>query len=649
MSSFIKLFGRALPGDDYNDYKGLLELAVEKGYFVHISCNTFEVKEFLETKPSRKDFSSTFYKVWEDIKSQNRFELLCDQLLYYVTRVNPNDLLESELPTVLFENLKPILPITAEEACAKCLDMLESGIALSKDTLQCIFDVFDKCKFDKINVDKIKNREARLITFKRISVLPSESNEFLRYLVYLATDETMLITNHATLLKITKSAIDVSEKIKSFGLAKLSAIYGRYKLVLMAFKHANKTNVAVINKLTKSSKKKSLKESRKLQESAGNYFQTLLSSSEPLDGVYLSKKLVELNNFKKIALLETINMYLDISPATRVFMIRNAKTWVKSAECKSVEAKRKAKVSFPLKSKRYHTTKQPFAVKDAEKLKAIYAIIYESLVSSLKSKYLHASKKSFRLPEKCTLTAPRSEKAFVGEYPFGSSLTLEESDCVVGISWDKDDNAHDIDLSLLSMKSEKIGWNSQFKDEKSNILFSGDVVEAPGTELIYAGNGFQFDSGVFCNLYRSADADKPSSFKFFVAREKIAADKMTKNYMIDPNSVCFSTKVAMESKELILGFLTQGRFIFTTFRSNDSIVSSGNDHNAKLIEFNLALQKCHLDLRKLLLDAGFSESKLPGKTAVFESAEKSMAVAKQEQEEVFTFETKSDIISFFKN
>jgi len=58
----MKLFGRALQGNDYPDYKELLEFAVKRGYVVHESCNTKEVKQFLQTKPDHKDFSKTFYK-----------------------------------------------------------------------------------------------------------------------------------------------------------------------------------------------------------------------------------------------------------------------------------------------------------------------------------------------------------------------------------------------------------------------------------------------------------------------------------------------------------------------------------------------------------------------------------------------------------
>ncbi len=152
MSSAMKLFGRALEGNDYCDgnYKTLLEIGVKKGYLVHEKCMTIQVKQFLESKPDRKDFTETFYTKWAEVSSMSRLEQFIDQIRYYYSGglVKPESSTNSsnELPTVLLENLKPILPITSEEACAKCEDMLASGIALAKDTIKAIFDVFDQCK-----------------------------------------------------------------------------------------------------------------------------------------------------------------------------------------------------------------------------------------------------------------------------------------------------------------------------------------------------------------------------------------------------------------------------------------------------------------------------------------------------------------------
>ena len=146
MSNFMKLFGRALEGNDYN-YKSLLNFGIQKGFIVHPKCSTNDVKKFLDSKPDKKDFTQTFYKSWEKVKSMSRYEQFIDQIIYYYTGLNPNNLIENDVPKVLFENLKPILPIKVDEACQKCEDMLASGIALAKDTIKAIFDVFDVCKF----------------------------------------------------------------------------------------------------------------------------------------------------------------------------------------------------------------------------------------------------------------------------------------------------------------------------------------------------------------------------------------------------------------------------------------------------------------------------------------------------------------------
>lgn len=93
-----------------------------------------------------------------------------------------------------------------------------------------------------------------------------------------------MIKNKEALKKIAQSNLDVSEKIKDFGVYKLAKIYGRYKLILLAFKHANKNNIGMINKITKKSKSK-LNKTSHANKNDSNYFQTLLSDKEPLDKV----------------------------------------------------------------------------------------------------------------------------------------------------------------------------------------------------------------------------------------------------------------------------------------------------------------------------------------------------------------------------
>jgi hypothetical protein len=89
----------------------------------------------------------------------------------------------------------------------------------------------------------------------------------------------------------------------------------------------------------------------------------------------------------------------------------------------------------------------------------------------------------------------------------------------------------------------------------------------------------------------------------------------------------------MESREMLFGFITNGRFIFSTLRSSDDRVSSSGKIKQKIIEHSLKMQECHLDLSKILIDAGFVETKI-GNVA-------------DNEEKPFTFDSKSNIIEFF--
>ena len=80
--SLVKLFNRTLPGNDFSNYRDLLEYAILKGYFVHESCNRQSVRDFLATKPSKTDFASTFYKKWE---GSTHYSIRSNYLLFYWT------------------------------------------------------------------------------------------------------------------------------------------------------------------------------------------------------------------------------------------------------------------------------------------------------------------------------------------------------------------------------------------------------------------------------------------------------------------------------------------------------------------------------------------------------------------------------------
>lgn len=550
--SVIKLFNKAFPGNDVA-FNTINKLAVTVGYIVHPECCTKEVLDFL--KKQNINYNATFYKSWSNVISKNRFELYLDQIKHYASTYGtdykesvfiPNDG-ANQIP---FTDLKIILPITKEEANKRSCEMLYSGIALSSDTISMILPLATN-----VDISLIKNKEALMHFCKLTDSIPTDATEFVRYLIFLATEKTLLIKDKATITALKTSDLPITSIINRFGIEKLSEVFFRFKPIFLALKKKNTKDI--INKLRR------LANTNHKPMQVG-FFESILSDVSLVS--QLPEKLLTCSNFKKILLLQTIlirQKELDM----RFFGIRNGKLWAK--EEKTV-------------NKSYY--------------KIIYDIIYKSLIDSLAK-----SATSVKIPVGINLTLPTSEKSFIGNYPLGTSFDLSDTDAIVGINWREDNGARDLDLSLIDTTGRKIGWNVRYTNDDKSIVYSGDMTSADpeATELMYASEGF-IPSIVKVNLY---NGDINSKFKLFLATEKVV--NMTSNYMVNPNNVKFTIDCVMDSKEKSVAVITENKLILAQFRTGNRIVS-GNSITNKYTEYVLDTLDCYLDLKKVLTDSGFT-------------------------------------------
>ena len=549
--STIKLFNKAFEGKEI-DFAIINKVAVKKGFLVHSDCCTQEVMDFLLSRPT--DYNSTFYKSWNDIISKSRFEIWVDQINSYITnyiigvQYVPNE--GSDQPA--FTNLKVILPITKEEANERCCDMLYSGIALSADTLSMVLELVTK-----IDVEKVKNREAMMALHKKFNTVPTNNTEFVRYLIFLATGKPLLIKDKATIQALKVAKIDLKSLVNSFGIEKLSEVFLRNKPLFLAMK---KGNEATVNKL------RSLADKYHKTMKVG-FFETILSDVSLIP--QLSEKLKDCSNFKKVLLLQTI-MVRQKELDMRFFGIRNGKLWAK-------EEKMVAKNHYSI----------------------LYSTIYQSLVDTLSSKAT-----SVKLPKGVKLTLPTSEKSFIGNYPLGTSFDLTGTDTIVGIHRLAKDAAGYLDFSLTTSTNEKIGWDDNFKNEECTILFSGDICDPRRSkevaELFYCKEGFK---GAYILKVNNYERDETVPFKFFIAQEVIS--NLKKNYMVNPNNIKFTIDLAMESKEQSIGVINSDKLILATFRTGNKTIA-GDSITNKYVDYALNTLDCYLDLEKVLTDAGFT-------------------------------------------
>ena len=563
--SVIKLFNKALSGNSV-PFAEVNKLAVKVGYIVDPRCCTAEVLEFLKSLPV--NINATFYKSWNDIISKNRFELFLDQIRHYASTYGtdfqgevwtPNE--GSDQPD--YTDFKVITPITIEEVNTRCCEMLYTGIPLNENTLRMVLELITD-----VDIEKVKNKEAMMSLHKKFGTVPKDNVEFVRFLVFLATNKTLLIKDKTTLAALKVANINLSELVYSFGDIRLAEIFFRFKPIFLALRNT-KENKVVVNDLRRLANKyhKPIKV---------GFFESILSLSSLPAG--LQERLKECSNYKKVTLLQTIlirQKELDM----RFFGIRNGKLWAKEEKSKT---------------KKYYDE--------------LYTHVYSSLINSLSVKACE-----IKLPLGVKITLPTSEKSFIGNYPLGTSFNLSNTDSIVGIHWRGDEGARDIDMSLHSIDGRKYGWNADYTDDNKSVIYSGDMTSAnpEAVELFYGNKGM---TPCIVKVNRFSGGDK-AKFRLFLATETITDmvkdyeidpynDKY-KNYMVNPNNILFMIDCEMNAKEKSVGVITGDKFILAEFKTGNKIVSGSSITN-KYTEYALSTLDCYLDLEKVLTDAGYT-------------------------------------------
>lgn len=517
------------------------------------------INQFIEFDPN-----ATFYNSFDEVISKDRLELFIDQIIHYFTTYGTNHTGEPFIvknTNIQFDltNHLAITEITKDEMIDKSLDLLSGNVALSKNTLEYIFIIlrfFDAIPKDNSNIN---NREAKILYYVYNDIQPTDAEEIIRYINYLATKNPMVVKNRELYSQLISVDFDCSELFANSDLIEHAKIFNRYKTIYLALRHSNKNNKSYINRIAKLSKKYHVPTKKP-------WIETILESVDIFDK--LPDMLPNMSNFKKIQLIETINLrkkQLSVS----MYIIRNQKMFIKN--------------QTPKYEKWYDILRK---------------ILYESLIESLKTK----NDKSIKLPmESIKIALPTSEKSFIGNYPIGTRIEFDNTDAIIGINWRGEDGVHDLDLSYIDDQNRKIGWNSRYYDDRRSIIYSGDMTysDPEASECLYAKHGFK-DGVVNVNIYGHRNGVMP--FKLFIAKEK--PSNFEKNYMVNPNNIIKSFNLELDIRQATVGILHDNSFILTKLNRNNSWVSD-SENNSEMLEYIIGNNDSKLDLIEVLKDAGF--------------------------------------------
>ncbi len=602
IQSTLRLF-KALPieSKDKSSARIVLNETVERGYvFSQEVLNNYKDLNKLinligeEYGLTAEQLNSAFHKSWNKIKNASDEQLFIEQIVHYITTYGfeslgiydensiyiPQEKLD--IPE-LEEDIKLIIikGYTKEELKEKVIKLLSTGIALKEQTMEDLITIINYVGFGTDEIEQIKNKEVKIQLYDRLGVIPEDPLEFLRYLVFKTTGETLLIKNDNLIEKIKERGSDnqlIEQYAEEYGLEKLATIFYRFKCIFLAFKPCNKVgpflNGPHINKIRRLAKIYH----KPMKEDFLNMITSIIKNGKQINDDYLIEELKRVNTFRKIRLAYALR-YRTTDATSIMYRVRNGKSYSKEI----IE----------------YTEEQKF---EAQR------VLYIVLKSIIKDVSKNVKCKKIFYPEIINYTLPATEKQFIGNFPNGSYVKTTD-DMIVGINWFNVGNFMvDLDLKMTS-DGEMIGWDGNYKTKERGVMFSGDITSAGGkngaTELFKFSKQPTEPYLMTVNYY-NYNSDVPVDFKILVAKEK--PTKFKENYMVNPNNVLASCKSKIDKREMVLGLILPtedgSRFYFTETGLGNKISARGEDYITWAREYMVNQYNNSIELRDILEQAG---------------------------------------------
>lgn len=507
---------------------------------------------------SSEEMNNSFHKSWGKIKNTPIETLVLEQIAHYLTTYGFETLgiynesciyipaEKLDIPNINEKIFKFTLikGLTKQELKEKTKKLLDINIALKDETIENILKLNEIVELNEKDVNAIKNKEIKIALMSKLNMVPEDPTDFLRLALFKSIKQTLIIKNKITFGKIKTS----EEKVyglfelyrKKYGYEKLAEIFYRFKPLFLAFRNESKMK-PVVNKIRRLANKfhKAL---------PVNYINSITEQIKKgnLDLEELKEELDKVSIFKKIKVAYALK-YRTKNVDSIVYKVRNGKGYV-------------SKFSFD---------KQ-------EKAKQAYKVVLDSIAKDLSKKV--KGKKIF-IPEYINYALPATEKQFVGNFPAGTSVSVD-SDISFGVHWNNvNGNRIDLDLSVISLTG-KYGWDRSYRNTDSSVLFSGDMTDASGengaSELFYIKKQLADNLVVMLNSYNHSDKLQVP-YSIFVGKEYIT--DMKSNYMINPNNIVGNADSVIKDSQMIIGLVratTQGnKFFFCEYIMGKSRTSTG--------------------------------------------------------------------------
>lgn len=502
-------------------------------------------------------FNQTFHKSFGTMVNTDIETLVAQQLMNYFSTYGLESMGLEAMNYVPVEkldipaeamNVQRIMVIRQLEF-DECVKLFEQYLgSLKAPNARILNAVKILLPYVNISVEDIASFEVQTIYIDEFNGKINNPITGLRYLIYKTTGKPMIIKNRKTIqtIKNQYDKTDLPARIFSQNMTGYASIFLRYKDLFLAFK-SYPGCTTIINKLRRMADKYH----KPLSDVAVQNF-VLLVKQGRIDDVNTvldkatNRELVKIYNFccSRLAFVSY--------PA--VYNIRNGKLFVQDGAIKPLSTKNITKNVYFRASQ----------------------LVQNELENRLK---LILSNRTFVLDDTLIYAAPTSEKQMTGVIPWGSYVSLENTETVVvGVQWYNGKERADIDLHLNGVRGH-YGWNGGW-NYSDNVIFTGDNTSAPlpegAAEAFYCKT--DIDEFIYSvNLYCG---DENQDFKFFITKD--SPELINKDYIFNANKqIAPPVKMNFNGERSInLGLLANNRFTFYGGSLTSSIVPKENYESA---------------------------------------------------------------------
>lgn len=406
----------------------------------------------------RDIFNHNFHRSWTVIADTPLADLYIEQLRHYLSTYGREMLGFSAKPYIPVDKCFDVFGdiISPDESCKLVVIRLvdyptaidtisQIATTMTKPSsydmalLMDAFKVIHSTDTLDLDISVMKSFEIIATYCGEFGIVPKDPQTFLRIAIYLATGSTLIIKNSETIQGIKSGADNtlITDWFKQADLTELSKIFLRNKPLFLAFK-ANKEIAPIINKI----RRLAIHNHKPLPDVSVANVMKLMKAGK----VKTVADLISKSNIRDVIKLYNFACASDVCSDKAIYNIRNGKVYVTDK----------------------HT--------DMQLINQLKSLCFSNLQLMLVGKFTN---RKFYIPSGIKYAMPISEKQMLGNIPYGTSINAKGADAFcVSVAWNNYNNVRtDIDLHLSSPEGS-YGWNTSYRSDARDILYSGDMTDA---------------------------------------------------------------------------------------------------------------------------------------------------------------------------